>query len=158
MIKSDYSYLRKLTHITIMAKSKKEKPIDQLDIYIEVQNLWKLLYNIRAKLHKNDRAALYPLLLTQCAKVSADIARTRRCRDREYEYLQEMIGDFEELKMALRNMIQLGIITIDSDKVALFTSIASIDRNLDKWYGYRSDQLNKKLMENKSICSNNLDL
>ena len=39
-----------------MAKSKKEKPIDQLDIYIEVQNLWKLLYNIRAKLHKNDRA------------------------------------------------------------------------------------------------------
>ena len=128
---------------------REKKPIDKLDIYVECQTLIKLIYEMQFTLNKKDRLALYPFLIDKSLKIPGFIAKAKRCKEIEYQSLQEMIAAFEEIKMILRIMIDEKIITSDSIKIRIFTSICAIDRNLDKWYSYKSDQVNKKIMSSK---------
>lgn len=127
----------------------KKKPIDKLDIYVECQTLIKLLYKMQFSLNKRDRLALYPFLIDKALKITGFIAKAKRCKETELQSLQEMIAAFEEIKMVLRVMIDEEIINSDSIKINIFNSICAIDRNLDKWYNYKSDQVNKKIMNSK---------
>lgn len=127
------------------------KPIDKLDIYVAAQELYCILYKMQFSLSKKDRLALYPYILIESQKLSTNIALAHRVKSKQIEYLENLIGVFEGLKMTLRCMIQMNIIENDSYKVRIFSIIADIDKNLDKWFAYCSDRVNKRIMADNKI-------
>ena len=130
---------------------KSNTPIDKLDAYIIARDLWGELYDVRVTLNKADRITLYPYVLNLCSLISADIALAKRIKRKELHYLEKLIGDFEQLKITLREMLDKNIINSDNIKTRIFTLIGQMDDNLDKWFNYSSDIFNKKVMKAKSI-------
>lgn len=109
--------------------------IDKASIYVNAQELLKVLYNAQFSAPKRDRIALFNRMFDHCEKVVAYFALSY-LTDAKVENIQIMMAEFEALKVECRMAISLGIVKREGDITAIRDLIAKMQEATDKWHSF----------------------
>src|SRR5574344_705530 len=106
---------------------------DKLGIYVDVYNLYNVIFEAQFQMTKTNRIILGDKMLQKCEDLFGHIAMANNLRDRRIEYIDTFISEFETLKIELRLACEKSIVSEDKTKLALFSHVARIDEGIGKW-------------------------
>lgn len=107
---------------------------DKSSIYVDVYELFIVLYKLQFKAPKRDRPIIFTRLLDHCERIMANYSIAFDGMDK-LPYINMMLGEVECLKVEVRLAIELDIIR-EADSTRVRELIVNINESVVKWRSY----------------------
>lgn len=108
---------------------------DKASIYVDLQNLFRALYDAQWEMAKCNRIVIGVRMLDHCEKALSYFSLAYELEDRKIENIDKMLGEFEMLKVECRFAID-RFYRRDATKNELREYIVKIQEGIDKWRSY----------------------
>lgn len=109
---------------------------DKASIYIDLQALFKIIYQAQFQVPKRDRIALINRMLDHCERCIGYFTMAYEYDDKSH-CIEMLVAEYEALKIECRLAIDdLPIIKSEATKKDIREKIASIETGIEKWRSY----------------------
>ena len=108
---------------------------DESSIYIDLQELFKVLYRGQFGCDKRDRIALFNRMMDHNEKCITYFSLAFDSSDKIHQ-VEMLVGEFDILKVECRMAIDIEIIKQESLKNQIREYIVKIQDGIDKWRSY----------------------
>lgn len=109
--------------------------IDKASIYVNAQNLFKVLYYAQFDAPKRDRIALFNRMLDHCEAVISSFSLSY-LTERKIENIEVMMAHFEALKVEIRFAMDSTIIRREGTQTELRDLMSRMQDGMDKWRSF----------------------
>lgn len=113
---------------------------DKASLYVDTQELFRILYDAQFEIPKRDRPVLATRVLDHSEKICAYFALSYHTEEK-LKYTDLFIAEFEALKICLRMMMRPDFPIIRKESICnqIRDYLAKIDESVVKWRKYVSD-------------------
>ena len=110
---------------------------DKAGLYVDTQDLFRLLYETQFEIPKRDRLALTNRMLDHCEKIIGYFALTYYVEEDTLRHIDGFIAEFEALKVECRFAIE-RIYNSEQTRMKIRELLARIDEGVQRWRKYIS--------------------
>lgn len=108
------------------------KRIEDTGLYVDCNKLAERLYQVRFKMPKRDRAALWEHIFKYCIDMTAFLQDAFRDKEKRIKHIDSFLHSFAKMKVILRMACEIKSISVKEHSF-VFEYVLRIDEGIGRW-------------------------